>query len=240
LSRIPEVEAQSAGSRRPLTRLLIGSFLILPALTLSLLPEDAGSRAATEAMVAEGTLPQPEIAAVRSAVQDAWRAKVLERQRERLSLRFADRFRIPLDLAHEIHLAAIRERVDPEIAFKLVRAESGFRARAVSPVGAMGLTQLMPETASWLVPGTHPGQLFDVRTNLRVGFRYLRRLLDQYGDPHLALTAYNRGPGTVNRMLRRGSDPDNGYTDFVFTGDASRHITLLKRRSVESGLQAGS
>ena len=67
-----------------------------------------------------------------------------------------------------------------------------------------------------LVPGTTRSELMEPETNLRVGFKYLRRLIDQYdGDQELALTAFNRGPGTVNKLLRRGRDPDNGYADMV-------------------------
>jgi len=56
-------------------------------------------------------------------------------------------------------------------------------------------------------------------TNLRVGFRYLRYLIDKYdGNVRLALTAYNRGPGTVDRLLRQGRNPDNGYAGKVLSG----------------------
>jgi soluble lytic murein transglycosylase-like protein len=49
--------------------------------------------------------------------------------------------------------------------------------------------------------------------NLRVGFGYLRRLIDKYdGDVRLALLAYNRGEGAVDRDLRSGRNPENGYT----------------------------
>jgi soluble lytic murein transglycosylase-like protein len=62
-------------------------------------------------------------------------------------------------------------------------------------------------------------QLFQPETNLRVGFRYLRYLIDKYeGDTELALLAYNRGPGTVDRILDRGGDPDNGYATKVLRG----------------------
>jgi soluble lytic murein transglycosylase-like protein len=74
----------------------------------------------------------------------------------------------------------------------------------------------MPRTAAWMEPGVTRAQLRDPETNLRVGFKYLRYLLDKYeGNEDLALLAYNRGPGTVDRALRRGSNPDNGYAKFV-------------------------
>ena len=126
---------------------------------------------------------------------------------------FALRYRISSDLAREIHQAAQEEGIDPDLAFRLVRVESAFNPRARSPVGALGLTQLMPSTARWIDRTlTHEGILVP-RTNLRVGFRYLHGLIDKYdGDLQLALLAYNRGDGAVDRDLRRGRNPENGYS----------------------------
>jgi len=124
---------------------------------------------------------------------------------------YSTAFRIPADLAEAIREAAQREDLDPDIAFRLVATESSFRRRAISSVGAVGYTQLMPSTASWLEPGLTEGDLFDRDTNLRLGFRYLRMLLDQYGDARIALLAYNRGPGIVSGIMARGGDPANGY-----------------------------
>ncbi|HEU0055374.1 MAG TPA: lytic transglycosylase domain-containing protein [Longimicrobium sp.] len=119
-------------------------------------------------------------------------------------------------LAEQIHEAAVENDIAPEIAFGLVRTESGFKNSATSPVGAIGLTQLMPATARWMKPGVTRSDLRDSETNLSIGFRYLRELIDKYeGDTELALLAYNRGPGTVDRVLKRGGDPDNGYADMV-------------------------
>jgi soluble lytic murein transglycosylase-like protein len=74
----------------------------------------------------------------------------------------------------------------------------------------------MPRTAAWLEPGVSVRELRDPDTNLRIGLRYLKQLTDKYkGDVDLALVAYNRGPGTVDRALKRGQDPDNGYSAFV-------------------------
>lgn len=126
------------------------------------------------------------------------------------------RYDIPQDLAEDIYDAAREEGIEPDVAFGLVRTESTFREDAKSHVGALGLTQVMPRTAAWLEPGTRAKDLYDRQTNLRLGFRYLDQMIDKYrGDVKLALLAYNRGPGTVDKVLKRGGNPDNGYADKV-------------------------
>ncbi len=120
-------------------------------------------------------------------------------------------YRVTDALAGQIVEAASEHGIAPDVAFGLVATESGFRRTARSSVGAIGLAQLMPATARWLEPGTTRSDLEDPETNLRLGFRYLKDMIEKYdGDTALALTAYNRGPGTVDRVLRRGGDPDNG------------------------------
>ena len=132
-------------------------------------------------------------------------------------------YKVSDSLAEQIHEAATEQGIDAELAFGLVRTESGFRNSATSHVGATGLTQLMPATARWLEPGTTRAELRDSETNLRIGFRYLAQLIRKYdGDTTLALLAYNRGPGTVDRLVRRGRNPDNGYADMV-RGLRTRH-----------------
>jgi soluble lytic murein transglycosylase-like protein len=129
---------------------------------------------------------------------------------------FSSRYGIPADLAIEIEEIALAEGIDPQLAFDLVRVESEFKPSAVSPVGALGLTQLMPETAQLLSPGITREQIFDTETNLRLGFRFFNSLLRHYeGNVRLALLAYNRGPATVDRLLTAGIDPGNGYASAV-------------------------
>lgn len=89
---------------------------------------------------------------------------------------------------------AQEEGVDPDLFTRLIQAESSFRPDVTSSAGAYGLAQLMPGTAAEL--GVDPS---DPIQNLRGGARYLRQQLDRFGDPALALAAYNAGPGNVSR-----------------------------------------
>ena len=130
--------------------------------------------------------------------------------------RLSSKYGIGADLAIRIEEIALAENVDPKVAFEMVRVESGFNRRAVSPVGAVGFTQLMPATARIMQPGIQRAEMFDTDTNLRLGFRFFRSLLDKYdGNVKLALLAYNRGPGRVDQLLKAGIDPNNGYSKMV-------------------------
>jgi soluble lytic murein transglycosylase-like protein len=130
-----------------------------------------------------------------------------------------DRYGIERDLAEDIYDRATDAGIEPRLAYGLVKTESAFRHNAISGVGARGLTQVMPRTAAWLRPGTRAQDLEDRDVNLSLGFKYLNQLIDKYdGDVKLALLAYNRGPGTVDRIIKRGGDPDNGYARKVMEG----------------------
>jgi len=145
--------------------------------------------------------------------------------RERVVAAYARKYGIDMELADAIERAARAERVDTELAFRLVRVESAFDPRAVSPVGAIGLTQLMLPTARELQPGITRERLYDPDTNLRLGFRYFRWLLRFYGgDVRTALHAYNRGIGTVARIRKAGGDPANGYARKVLGGPGASPV----------------
>lgn len=132
---------------------------------------------------------------------------------------YSSQYRIGADLAGSILDASMAEGIEPDLAFRVVKIESEFNDRATSPVGAVGLTQLMLPTARYFEKGITRAGLYDRETNLRVGFRYLRTLIKQYkGDVNLALLVYNRGPVAVDAARERGDDPSNGYEHAVLKG----------------------
>jgi hypothetical protein len=132
---------------------------------------------------------------------------------------FSTRYHIGADLASSIYDVAIAEGIEPELAFRLVRVESQFNERALSPVGAVGLTQVMPATARFFIPGVTKDALYDRETNLRCGLRYLRALVrENHGNMKLALLIYNRGETAVNESRQLGLDPSNGYEQLVMKG----------------------
>lgn len=220
----PKVRALCERARRPALRVVLGGALMVPSAVL-MASGQLDTLAERERTIALETGNETD------PVTREWGQRTLERERELVVASFAAEFDIPIPLATDIHEAALAEKIAPRVAFGLVQAESSFRTRVVSPVGAVGLTQLLPSTARWLVPGTTRSDLMKPETNLRVGFQYLRYLIDKYeGDEKLALTAYNRGPGTVSRLLARGKNPDNGYAAKVLTGKSALHVRLMNAK----------
>jgi len=111
----------------------------------------------------------------------------------------------PLAYEHIIlHYSELRE-LDPHLVMAVIRAESSFDAEAESPVGALGLMQLMPATAEWIAGRIgldfEQVDLLRPRYNIRMGTYYLRHLIDLFEEVDTALAAYNAGMGNVWRWL---------------------------------------
>jgi len=100
----------------------------------------------------------------------------------------------PTPLEQQVIEVATREGLDPALVLAVIEAESGQETGAVSPKGAVGLMQVLPETAAEI---GYPDAA-DPASNLEAGCRYLAALLEGFGgDVELALAAYNAGPGAV-------------------------------------------
>ncbi len=132
---------------------------------------------------------------------------------------YSSRYGIGAGLASSIVDISLAEGIDPELAFRLVKLESDFNTHATSPVGAVGLTQVMPSTARFFHKNVTVARLYDPKVNLRVGFRYLRGLIDEYhGNTRMALLVYNRGPAAVAKSQANGDNPSNGYDRILTKG----------------------
>ena len=122
----------------------------------------------------------------------------------------------PDEIDSSIVMAAARHNVDPNLVRAVIKQESNFNSNAVSRKGAMGLMQLMPQTARSL----NVRNPFDPEQNVDAGVRHLKHLLENYnGDVPLALAAYNAGSGAVSRSA--------GVPHFAETQNYVRRITNL-------------
>jgi soluble lytic murein transglycosylase len=110
---------------------------------------------------------------------------------------------------------------EPALLYAIVRQESGFDVDAMSPVGARGLMQLMPATASFIAgklgePFSLPRLTMDGAYNINLGRGYLQQLIEDFGGSYaLAIAAYNAGPGRVRQWLAEYGDPRGGRIDMV-------------------------
>jgi soluble lytic murein transglycosylase-like protein len=128
------------------------------------------------------------------------------------------------DIDAAIEKAAARHNVDANLVRSVIKVESNFNPNAVSRKGAMGLMQLMPQTARQL----NVKNPFDPQQNVDAGVRHLKKLLESYGgDVKLTLAAYNAGSGAVARSA--------GIPRFTETQNYVRRITNLYYGGSEPG-----
>ena len=102
-----------------------------------------------------------------------------------------------------------RYGLDERLVQAVIQIESGFRSEAVSTAGAEGLMQIMPATQKHLGVSNS----FDPHQNIEGGVKYLKRMIDRFGDLDLALAAYNAGPGNVEKY--RGIPPFRETQNYV-------------------------
>ena len=128
----------------------------------------------------------------------------------------------PREYAEYVEGYAEAYGVPEGLVYAVIRTESSFDSGAVSPVGAVGLMQLMPSTFEWLTDDMlfehlESGMLYDPETNIKYGTYCLSFLYDRYGDWELALAAYNGGLGNVDKWLE-----DDRYADADGEGGLKR------------------
>jgi peptidoglycan lytic transglycosylase len=135
-------------------------------------------------------------------------------------------------------------RLDPALLAAVIYQESKFRTDVKSDSGAIGLMQLLPDTAKGIAIHTGGSQfrvsdLYDPEINVRYGSWYLRHLLNKYGDERTALAAYNAGQDNVDRWRSEGKGIQFAETRHYVR--RVEHLKTLYRRGYakELGLASG-
>ena len=137
---------------------------------------------------------------------------------------------VPRRYAEEVRLYARQAGLEEELVFAVIRAESNFRADAVSPAGAVGLMQIMPQTALFVEELS--GRRLDVRDpaeNIALGTAYLRYLFGRFSSLTQVLAAYNAGEGTVRAWLSRADLIDKqGELAHIPYPETARYVRRVK------------
>jgi soluble lytic murein transglycosylase len=145
----------------------------------------------------------------------------------------------PIYFSEEIAFYAQKNQLDPFLITAVIRTESNFRTKAVSPKGATGLMQLMPETAQWIGEQIGeeiaPESLIIPEVNIKLGTWYLNNLLLEFqGNVILGLAAYNGGRGNVRQWLGKGiwsgELEDWQAIPFAETRDFIQRVIVTKHR----------
>jgi soluble lytic murein transglycosylase len=143
-----------------------------------------------------------------------------------------------------ILLAANESRVDPVMIRAVIAVESKGDPDALSPVGAQGLMQLMPDTATWtanrLSPGWTDPDVWNPRTNIRLGAAYLRYCLDECGgEPEWAAACYHGGPARVRRLREAAGSPTDPIPVLEAAGmpNTAHYVRKVRAAVVEYAVQ---
>ena len=160
-------------------------------------------------------------------------ARLLAMPRPMITPQLADAMRdgkiytAPEEWKRIIRKAAHTYALPESLIAAVIRTESSFQAHAVSPKGARGAMQIMPETQKEL--GLEDP--YDPEANVMAGSSYLRRQLDRFGSLDLALAAYNAGPANVVKY--------GGVPPFPETLEYLRQVTAHQKEDRASGQDAG-
>lgn len=120
------------------------------------------------------------------------------------------RLMYPIEYEETIKAYSVKYDVDPYLVLSIIQVETRFNEKKISKKGAVGLMQIMPETAEWLVeqggfPLDHVKRVHEPEINIELGSMYLSSIYHQFSKNNLVtIAAYNAGPGNVNKWIKSG------------------------------------
>lgn len=142
----------------------------------------------------------------------------------------------PQKFSEYVNIYSEEYDLDKSLVYSIIKAESGFDSRAVSPREAKGLMQIMDSTGEWAaekisINDFETSMLMEPETNIRIGCWYIARLLKQYDkNLDLALAAYNAGSGNVSKWLSDTNISSDGKTlDRIPFEETKNYIEKIKK-----------
>ena len=142
----------------------------------------------------------------------------------------------PLTYSEYVQKYSDEYGLDKTLVYSVIKAESGFDPKAVSPRDAKGLMQIMDSTGEWAaqkikIKSFESNMLLEPETNIRIGCWYMARLLKQYDqNTELALAAYNAGSGNVAKWLKDTSVSSDGRTlDRIPFEETKNYVERIKK-----------
>lgn len=141
----------------------------------------------------------------------------------------------PLKYTAYVERYASEYGIQPTLVYAVIKTESGFRADAVSNVGARGLMQIMEDTFDWIKfrlgdEETEYYDMYDPETNIRYGCYLLGFLLDEFGQTDVAMAAYHAGRGNVNDWLSdKRYSSDGIHLDVIPIADTAHYVNKINK-----------
>jgi soluble lytic murein transglycosylase len=142
----------------------------------------------------------------------------------------------PLTYSQHVEKYSKEYNLDKNLVYSIIKAESGFDAKAISPRDAKGLMQILDSTGEWAaekikIKDFESSMLLEPKTNIRIGCWYIARLLNQYDqNTELALAAYNAGSGNVSKWLKDKNISSNGETlDRIPFEETKHYVDRIKK-----------
>lgn len=139
-------------------------------------------------------------------------------------------FHIPKKYRVEVEAAANQFQIDKNLLYAVIKVESNFKEGAISRVGAIGLMQIMPQTANFICMSLKENlDVYAYRDNIKMGAWYLRYLQNKFVNTTNTLAAYNAGEGTVQKWLQQTDITENGVLKNIPYKETANYVKRVNK-----------
>ena len=137
---------------------------------------------------------------------------------------------VPKRYRQEAERAALNFQIDKNLVLAVMKVESNFNKKAVSRVGAVGLMQIMPQTANFINASLQQNlDIHNYKDNIKMGAWYLQYLKNKFTDTRSVLAAYNAGEGTVQKWLAQSDITINGRLENIPYKETANYVKKAEK-----------